>query len=48
MTEVAVKGLKKYVEEVKNGKFPDEEHSYSVSDKEYESFLTMVEKRKQI
>lgn len=48
LTEVAVKGLKKYVEEVKNGKFPDEDHTYSVSDDEYEKFLSLVEKRKQI
>jgi 3-methyl-2-oxobutanoate hydroxymethyltransferase len=48
LTEVAVNGLKKYVAEVKNGQFPDEEHSYSVSDKEYEAFLSLVEKRKQI
>jgi 3-methyl-2-oxobutanoate hydroxymethyltransferase len=48
LTEVAVNGLKKYVQEVKNGSFPDEEHSYSVSDKEYETFLSLVEKRKQI
>ena len=48
LTEVAVKGLKQYVEEVKSGKFPDEEHSYSVSDKEIDKFLSMVEKRKQI
>ena len=48
LTEVAVNGLKKYVQEVKNGKFPDEEHSYTVSEKEYESFLSMVEKRKQL
>jgi len=48
LTEVAIKGLKKYVEEVKNGKFPDEDHTYSVSDHEYEEFLSLVEKRKQL
>jgi len=48
LTEVAIQGLKKYVEEVKNGKFPDEDHTYSVSDKEYEKFLSLVEKRKQL
>ena len=48
LTPDAVSALTKYVEEVKNGKFPDEDHSYTVSDKEYESFLSMVEKRKQL
>ena len=47
LTEVAVGGLKQYVAEVKSGKFPDEDHSYAVDDKEYDKFLTLVEKRKQ-
>ncbi len=48
LTEVAVKGLKQYVAEVKSGQFPDDDHSYTVKDEEYDNFLTMVEKRKQI
>ena len=48
LTEVAVEGLKKYVDEVKSGKFPDDDHTYSVTDKEYEEFLSQVEKRKQL
>ena len=48
LTDVAVEGLKKYVKEVKDGKFPDDDHSYSVNDKEYEKFLALVEKRKQV
>ena len=48
LTEVAVGGIRKYVEEVKGGVFPDDEHSYATPDDEYENFLTMVEKRKQI
>ena len=44
LTDVAVEGLKKYVKEVKDSKFPDDEHSYSVNDKEYEKFLALVEK----
>jgi len=48
LTEVAVKGLKQYVAEVKAGQFPDDDHSYTVKDEEYDKFLTMVEKRKQI
>ena len=46
LTEVAVSGLKAYVAEVKAGRFPDEDHSYAVDDKEYEKFLNLVEKRK--
>lgn len=48
LTEVAVSGIKKYVEEVKGGVFPDDEHSYTTPDEEYDKFLTLVEKRKQI
>jgi 3-methyl-2-oxobutanoate hydroxymethyltransferase len=48
LTELAVGGIKQYVAEVKSGKFPDDEHSYSVKDDEYEKFLKMVQKRKQI
>jgi 3-methyl-2-oxobutanoate hydroxymethyltransferase len=47
LAEVAVAGLKHYVAEVKQGKFPDDEHSYSVDDKEYEKFLNLVESRRQ-
>ena len=46
LTEVAVCGLKAYVEDVKSGRFPDDDHSYGVDDKEYEKFLGLVEKRK--
>jgi 3-methyl-2-oxobutanoate hydroxymethyltransferase len=46
LTEVAVRGLKAYVEDVKSGRFPDDDHSYGVDDKEYEKFLRLVEKRK--
>ncbi len=48
LTEIAVGAIRQYVDEVKSGKFPDEEHSYSVKDEEVEKFLSMVEKRKQI
>ena len=48
LTDVAVEGLKKYVKEVKDSKFPDDDHSYSVNDKEYDKFLALVEKRKQV
>jgi 3-methyl-2-oxobutanoate hydroxymethyltransferase len=46
LTEVAVKGISQYIAEVKAGTFPDDDHSYSVDEKEYERFVGMVEKRK--
>lgn len=48
LTEVAVSGIKAYVEEVKTGRFPDDDHSYSVDEGEFEKFQTMVERRRQI
>lgn len=48
LTEVAVGGIREYVREVKEGTFPDDEHSYTVKDDEFEKFATMVEKRKQV
>ena len=48
LTEVAVEGLSHYVREVKEGAFPDDDHSYSVNEDEYEKFLGLVEKRKQM
>jgi len=46
LTEVAVAGLRAYVDDVKSGRFPDDDHSYGVDDKEYEKFQRLVEKRK--
>jgi 3-methyl-2-oxobutanoate hydroxymethyltransferase len=48
LTEVAVSGIEQYVKEVKDGSFPDDEHSYSVKDDEYEKFAAMIAKRRQI
>jgi 3-methyl-2-oxobutanoate hydroxymethyltransferase len=48
LTEVAVAGIKQYVKEVKEGSFPDDDHSYTVNEAEYEKFARMVEKRRQI
>ena len=48
LTDVAVAGIKEYVAEVKAGQFPDDEHSYTVNDAEYDKFAAMVAKRKQI
>lgn len=46
LTEVAVRGIGKYIAEVKAGTFPDDDHSYGVDEAEYEKFLTLVERRK--
>jgi 3-methyl-2-oxobutanoate hydroxymethyltransferase len=48
LTEVAVNGIMQYVKEVKEGTFPDDDHSYAVNEAEYEKFLAMVAKRRQI
>jgi 3-methyl-2-oxobutanoate hydroxymethyltransferase len=48
LTEVAVAGIAQYVKEVKDGAFPDDEHSYSVNEPEYEKFAAMVAKRRQV
>ena len=48
LTEVAVAGIKQYVKEVKEGTFPDDDHSYAVNDAEYDKFAAMVAKRRQV
>ena len=48
LTEVAVGGIEQYVKEVKDGSFPDDDHTYGVDDAVYEAFASMMEKRKQI
>jgi 3-methyl-2-oxobutanoate hydroxymethyltransferase len=48
LTEIAVAGIREYVREVKEGAFPDDDHSYTVKDAEYEKFSAMVERRKQV
>ncbi|OGA72894.1 MAG: 3-methyl-2-oxobutanoate hydroxymethyltransferase [Betaproteobacteria bacterium RIFCSPLOWO2_12_FULL_65_14] len=48
LTEVAVNGIKAYVNDVKGGTFPDDDHSYIVDQKEYERFLDLVEKRRHV
>jgi 3-methyl-2-oxobutanoate hydroxymethyltransferase len=48
VTEHAVAAIKQYVAEVKAGQFPDDEHSYTVNDAEYEKFAGLVAKRRQI
>jgi 3-methyl-2-oxobutanoate hydroxymethyltransferase len=48
LTEVAISGLRAYAEEVRSGAFPDDDHSYSVDQSEYEKFLNLVERRRHI
>src|SRR6476661_1321284 len=48
LTEVAVTGIKQYIAEVKAGQFPDDEHSYTVNDAEYDKFAALVAKRKHV
>ncbi len=48
LTEVAVNGISQYVQEVKAGAFPDDDHTYGVNEAEFEKFAAMVEKRKQM
>ena len=47
LTETAVSGLRRYVEEVKAGTFPDAEHSYGADDAAVEQFRSMLEHRVQ-
>ena len=48
LTEVAVGGIRQYVKEVKEGVFPDDDHTYGVNEAEYEKFAGLVERRRQI
>ncbi len=48
LTEVAIGGIEQYVKEVKDGSFPDDDHTYGIDDAVFEEFASMVEKRKQI
>jgi 3-methyl-2-oxobutanoate hydroxymethyltransferase len=48
LTQVAVSGIEQYVKEVKEGNFPDDDHTYGIDDDVYDEFATLVEKRKQI
>ena len=46
LTEVAVRGIQAYIKDVKEGTFPDDDHSYGVDEREFEKFLGLVEKRR--
>ena len=48
LTEVAVAGISQYVKEVKEGTFPDEDHTYGCDEGELDKFAAMVERRKQV
>ncbi len=48
LAEVAVGGIRQYVDEVKSGRFPDDDHTYGVDDAVFEEFAALVERRKQI
>ncbi|RIA47668.1 3-methyl-2-oxobutanoate hydroxymethyltransferase [Dichotomicrobium thermohalophilum] len=48
LTEVAVNGLSQYVREVKEGVFPDEDHSYGADPDVLDAFADAIAKRRQI
>lgn len=48
LTDVAVTGIRRYVEEVKTMTFPDDDHSYRVDPAEYEKFQKLIEGRKHV
>src|SRR6516225_5509430 len=48
LTEGAVTGMKQYIKEVKEGSFPDDDHSYTVNEEEYDKFAAMVRRRRQV
>lgn len=43
--EKAVGAIGRYVEEVREGKFPEDKHAYPIDDQEWEGFLEVVEKK---
>jgi 3-methyl-2-oxobutanoate hydroxymethyltransferase len=45
LTDVAVNGIEQYVSEVKNGQFPDDDHSYTVDEEEHKKFLDLLKER---
>jgi len=46
ISEVAVSALKKYASEVREGKFPDSEHSYSMKPEEQEELARLIAQRR--
>jgi 3-methyl-2-oxobutanoate hydroxymethyltransferase len=48
LTEIAVGGITQYIREVKEGVFPDDDHTYTIKEEEYEKFARMIQKRRQL
>lgn len=48
LTDVAVGAISEYVADVKAGTFPDDDHTYTVDEGEYDQFMTMLENRRQL
>ncbi len=48
LTDVAVEGLSRYVKDVKEGTFPDDEHAYQADQSVVEAFEAELRKRRQI
>lgn len=48
LTEVAVDGLSRYVTEVKEGSFPDDDHSYDADPSVVDAFADAISKRRQM
>ncbi len=48
LTDVAVDGLRAYVQEVKDGAFPDDDHSYTAPQETVDRFRDMLEKRRHV
>ena len=46
ISEVAVSALKKYASEVREGSFPDAEHSYSMKPEEQQALARLVAQRR--
>lgn len=48
LTEIAVDGLRRYVSEVKEGVFPDDDHSYGTNQTVVDAFADALARRRQI
>ena len=48
LTEVAVGGLKEYARQVRDGDFPDNDHSYAAKPEVVDAFRDMIERRRQV
>ena len=48
LTRIAVEGLKQYAAEVREGVFPDDDHSYATDREVVEEFQNLIERRRQV